>query len=176
MCLMHGLPAVTQCCGVHACHAGLLLLSPEFVRKEYCMAELNILLRRRRAGSVLLLPVLYKGLEVGGLANMRPLYDTQTWCVKEEKPEGKTLDAWAADLKALTGICMIRCDQVAPCSVLCCMCVLAIVSQGLVRHCTCPRNVHAGCRWRSPFMCWLCAALLPDMLFNRVACCYWASP
>jgi hypothetical protein len=125
------------------CSPGLVLLSPEFVRKEYCMAEVNILLRRRRAGGVLLLPVLYKGLEVADLSNMRRLYKTQKWCVKEKKPDGRTLDAWAADLAALTSICMIRCDQVAPCSLALVQVFASVVIRLQVGCCACGHGVHA---------------------------------
>jgi len=95
--------------------AGVVLVSPEFVRKKHCMAELNILLRRWRAGEVHLLPVLYGGLTVEDLSNMRQLYESQEWCVREKEiPDSWILDAWAADVDALTGIAVIRRDEVTP--------------------------------------------------------------
>jgi hypothetical protein len=158
---------------------GMVVLSKEFVRKKYCMAELRILLQRlhaqqqqqqaseehaaqqhtvspsqcaagpapghqpnplgaapsageasastiigglaglalaNRPGSkplpVRLLPVLFE-LTVEQLCDMRELYDSEPWCGDKPKPSSAALDAWAADLKAVARITMIRPDQVS---------------------------------------------------------------
>jgi hypothetical protein len=115
--------------------AGVVVLSKEFVRKKHCMAELRILLQRcngqhprqvleqapdqsqqrdqsQQPGGVRLLPVLY-GLTVEQLRGMRSLYDSEAdWCVDEPKPPPAALDAWAADLRAVAELTLIRQDQV----------------------------------------------------------------
>jgi len=67
--------------------------------------------RDQRPPQVWLVPVLY-GLTVEEVGDMRALYDSQPWCVGDTRPEASVLERWAADLRAVARLTMIRPDQV----------------------------------------------------------------
>jgi len=67
--------------------------------------------RDQRPPQVWLVPVLY-GLTVEEVWGMRALHDSQPWCVGEAKPGAAVLEEWAADLRAVARLVMIRPDQV----------------------------------------------------------------
>jgi hypothetical protein len=104
---------VSDPCVVALCDAGVVLLSKEYVRKEWPMNELRILLKRWRDGDVALVPVLYK-LQVEDLVAIREQYDSHDWCVVDSKPAPEVLDKYAEDLQQLMDCTMIRPDQVGP--------------------------------------------------------------
>jgi hypothetical protein len=104
-----------------SCPAGVLILSKEFVRKQYPMQELQALVQRWRAGEVELVPVLYEErrdahqpaeMTLRYLDDIRSKYDRDPWCVKEKKPGKAVLDEWEGTLKLLRGATFIRLDQV----------------------------------------------------------------
>jgi hypothetical protein len=90
---------------------GVIILSPEYVRKEYPMKELRNMLLRWEAGGVALVPVLY-GVTLEQLQGIRRLYDQERWCVAQAKPPKTVLDGWAGDLQQLLRCTVIRPDQV----------------------------------------------------------------
>ena len=94
--------------------AVVVVLSPEFVRKQCPMEELEILLARQRAdtGSVRVLPVWY-GITYQQCCNLEAVYSSKEhWVGGEEKPAPDVLARWASTVRELLKTTAVRDDQV----------------------------------------------------------------
>jgi hypothetical protein len=95
--------------------AGVVVLSPEFIRKPYCMEELVVLHRRWQLDEAGLVVALY-GQTMEELRGMRSQYrQPEFWCLNGKaypRPSEEALDRWAAALEGLGQCTLIRPDQV----------------------------------------------------------------
>ena len=93
--------------------AVVVVLSSEFVRKRHPMAELALLLKRKRQdGCFRLLPILY-GISFEQCVNLATTgYAKDVWIGGEERPAEKVLQKWAGMVKELLTITAIHEDQV----------------------------------------------------------------
>ena len=90
------------------------MITPEFVRKEATMRELQILLDNRRSQPKnAIFPVFYgyDAKQCWDFKAFRALYDTEPWVGGEEKPGDSVLDAWAKSVEELCKYCGVRQDQ-----------------------------------------------------------------
>ena len=92
----------------------MVVLSPEFVRKCYPMAELHALLKRKdkEKEDFRLLPVLYN-INYGQCMSLRTGYGEE-WVGGEDKPAADVLEHWAAMVEKLLFITMYEQAQVGP--------------------------------------------------------------
>ena len=80
------------------------MITPEYVRKQVPMEELQILLDNRRLQPNKALFAVFYGYDVDQCSDInafRALYDTERWVGGEEKPDNSKLDAWAKSVKEL---------------------------------------------------------------------------
>ena len=91
----------------------VVVLSPEYVRKQYSMRELDILLARHRAdpGSVRMLPVL-QGINFRQCNNLEEDYYTKDWVGVEQMPTPDVLAHWASSVRELLKTSAVSDDQV----------------------------------------------------------------
>jgi hypothetical protein len=87
--------------------AAVVVLSPEFVRKECTMRELGIFLERkaRDPSSIVIIPVFYE-LTVEQCENLEQLYASEPWPASPGVPrveDKAVLKGWAAAVKQLLG-------------------------------------------------------------------------
>ena len=94
-------------------NAVVVVLSPEFVRKEYPMKELEILLARQRSDpeSVRVLPVWYE-VNYQQCCNLEVVYCSEEWVGGEKKPAQNVLDHWAKTVRELLHTTAVKDEQV----------------------------------------------------------------
>ena len=91
----------------------VVVLSPEYVRKNCPMEELELLLARQRAapGSVRVVPVWYK-LNEQQCSDLEAAYHSEEWVGREPKPGPDVLRRWADVVRELSKTTAVRDDQV----------------------------------------------------------------
>jgi hypothetical protein len=96
--------------GLRLRHAGILIISKEFLRKKWPMKELAALLARHKNNEVTLVVAMYQ-LTWDQVKDVRGMYDREPWCGDEARPE--CLNAWVALVEELMhSVTVIRVDQV----------------------------------------------------------------
>ena len=98
------------------------MITPEYVRKQATMRELQILLDDRSAQeekgpqpekAIFAIFYGYDVKQCWDFNVFRALYDTEPWVGGEEKPDSSVLDAWAKNVEELCQYCGLRKDQVS---------------------------------------------------------------
>jgi hypothetical protein len=96
--------------------AAVVVLSPEFVRKECTMRELKMFLERKASdpSSIVIIPVFY-GLTVEQCENLEQLYASEPWPASPGVPKVEdkaVLKGWAAAVKQLLGATGAKIEEV----------------------------------------------------------------